>query len=481
MLWEMHDALPQCHKLSAAKGLSIVPPQGHDFHARPAQRSKPLPPPHLPPLLLSQALDCLPALRTALPHLAPASRCVLLQNGMPAVMRQLQHHLGPQLGLPPPHHVPPSTLRTVSDPCSTTSSSSSSSASASCHVPPRTYVSSVMHGCYVQGGVVGQGNRWNTAEAGLAGQEGVPSFAVVHAALGGVAMGALPPLLAASERLRARQLQCNRQGSNTATTTTTTTASGTDSIGSSRGNGSQRDNAVSGGARGNGVGQVADAEVSGAAQGDTGGIGSEDDDGAYLEGLAQHLPGLRIHRVAEPGALLSELYTKMAANCIINFITALLGCRNGQLMEHQSALCLMRDMCGELVAVYGTEAFALPPASTQPTRAGAAGPGAGEPSGAREAEAVEALYQRVLAGVRVTARHHTSMLQDVLSCRPTEVDYLVGHVAACAEERGVDAPVHRTLAGLVGTKQGMYPATWTRGDGGRGGLGAAGVPQASRV
>jgi 2-dehydropantoate 2-reductase len=54
--------------------------------------------------------------------------------------------------------------------------------------------------------------------------------------------------------------------------------------------------------------------------------------------------------------------------------------------------------------------------------------------------------------------HLASMLQDLMSGRPTEIAHLNGAIAARAAARGVDAPVNTTISRLIG----LLEATWTR-------------------
>jgi hypothetical protein len=43
---------------------------------------------------------------------------------------------------------------------------------------------------------------------------------------------------------------------------------------------------------------------------------------------------------------------KLAVNCSINPLTALLGCQNGQLLDHGHSRDLLRSVCQELVSVF---------------------------------------------------------------------------------------------------------------------------------
>ncbi len=296
-------------------------------------------------------------------------------------------------------------------------------------LPPglRFYIASVTHGCFKEASPQGEGTP----------PEEVLSwrYRVVHAGLGAVSVGPLEPMWAAG-------------------------------LGSTRHNGNSF--ASQGSPAGAAAGGPCASPSSGTGTGTCEERGQqyrykgEEEDRRYMEELAAALPGLNVKPVLDPGALLGELRAKLAANCAINPLTALLGCRNGQLLEQPHTRQLMREVCRELVAVYGAEAFsgvASPGAGVElvaGSSAGQEGALATRGQGGEAEAAAEALYNWVAGVAAATARNKSSMLQDVLACRPTEVDYLVGHVVACAEERGVDAPVHRTLAGLVRARQALY-------------------------
>jgi 2-dehydropantoate 2-reductase len=56
--------------------------------------------------------------------------------------------------------------------------------------------------------------------------------------------------------------------------------------------------------------------------------------------------------------------------------------------------------------------------------------------------------------------HVFSMLEDVRSRRPTEIDWLTGAVVREARRVGVPAPIHETLYRLVKARE----LSWTRRD-----------------
>lgn len=122
--------------------------------------------------------------------------------------------------------------------------------------------------------------------------------------------------------------------------------------------------------------------------------------------------------VADPQPL---LWGKLAINCGINALTALLRVPNGELLERPSARRLMEAAAREAGAVAAASGVALP-------------------------EDPVAMVTRVAAA---TAANRSSMLQDVERGRRTEVDAINGAVAERGAALGVATPVNATLADLV--------------------------------
>ncbi len=116
------------------------------------------------------------------------------------------------------------------------------------------------------------------------------------------------------------------------------------------------------------------------------------------------------------------LWGKLAVNCGINALTALLRVPNGTLLERPDAALLMDAAARECAAVARARAITLPYADA-----------------AAQARAVAA----------ATAPNHSSMFQDILRGAPTEVEAINGAVARAGEALGVPVPVNTTLWRLV--------------------------------
>ncbi len=114
----------------------------------------------------------------------------------------------------------------------------------------------------------------------------------------------------------------------------------------------------------------------------------------------------------------AALWSKLAVNCIINPLTALHGCRNGELAENSALKSQVEALCDEVATISRAAGFAAVADTLKPTVCG------------------------VIAG---TADNRSSMLQDVSRGRQTEIDYINGYLLQVAEQLGIPAPHNRSL------------------------------------
>jgi 2-dehydropantoate 2-reductase len=113
---------------------------------------------------------------------------------------------------------------------------------------------------------------------------------------------------------------------------------------------------------------------------------------------------------------------KLAVNCAINPLTALLRVPNGELLGRPDAVTLLNAAAEECAAVAAAQGIALPWAD-----AGAA---------------ARAVAER-------TATNRSSMFQDILRGAPTEIEAINGAVVRAGERHGVPTPVNAVLWRLV--------------------------------
>jgi 2-dehydropantoate 2-reductase len=129
--------------------------------------------------------------------------------------------------------------------------------------------------------------------------------------------------------------------------------------------------------------------------------------------------GLRAHVVDD---IEQRLWHKLAVNCVINPLTALQRCRNGELLDRPDTAPQIDSICAEIVAVAAAAGLAL------------------------DAAALVATVHDVM---HRTAANRSSMLQDVEAGRATEIGYLNGYVVRLARSHGIATPANARLQAAV--------------------------------
>lgn len=116
-------------------------------------------------------------------------------------------------------------------------------------------------------------------------------------------------------------------------------------------------------------------------------------------------------------AIYNKVYQKLLINAVINPLTAVLHLRNGQLLESEHALQLMKSLYEEAVDLMINLAVDLD---------------GGE-------------WERIVEVCKQTASNYSSMLQDIQAGRKTELEWINGRLIRLGEERGMLLPTHRAL------------------------------------
>lgn len=122
-------------------------------------------------------------------------------------------------------------------------------------------------------------------------------------------------------------------------------------------------------------------------------------------------------------AIETTLWRKLAINCVINPLTAAYRCRNGELAS-ATYRHLLSALCNEVSSACR-----------------AAG---------RDA-AASSLLEDVLAVIDGTAQNRSSMLQDALGGRATEIDFINGYLLRHPAVAGLELPLNRRLIHAVTT------------------------------
>jgi 2-dehydropantoate 2-reductase len=152
-----------------------------------------------------------------------------------------------------------------------------------------------------------------------------------------------------------------------------------------------------------------------------------------LSGLLDRA-GLVCSSSSSAAAMRTVLWRKLAANSVINPLTALRQIPNGQLLEQSDWKHWLQSITEEVAAVAAADTASLhQPENEQP-----------EEQQAEELTAAS-LQKYVEQVVADTAANKSSMLQDVLAQRRTEIDYLSGYVARRGRALGVECPANEEL------------------------------------
>ena len=116
------------------------------------------------------------------------------------------------------------------------------------------------------------------------------------------------------------------------------------------------------------------------------------------------------------------LWHKLAINCVINPLTAIENCRNGQL-ANTNYRPLLNQLINELVSVMQAEQVPIEP---------------------------QQLTESIDRVIEATSQNYSSMQQDIAQQRPTEIDFITGYVIKKAAQHGLTVPLNLVTKQLTG-------------------------------
>ncbi|MDR1376974.1 MAG: 2-dehydropantoate 2-reductase [Synergistaceae bacterium] len=154
---------------------------------------------------------------------------------------------------------------------------------------------------------------------------------------------------------------------------------------------------------------------------------SESSDGR-VESLASFFGGAKLTtRISKN--VMGLIWTKLVVNVAINALTAVTGLKNGRLVDFPETAELMKLSVEEACAVAKAKGIRFD---------------------------VDDPLEHARNIARLTAANRSSMLQDVMSKRPTEVSVINGAIVEEGKKLGIPTPVNAVLTNLVLTKQKTY-------------------------
>ena len=176
----------------------------------------------------------------------------------------------------------------------------------------------------------------------------------------------------------------------------------------------------------------------------------QDDDTTYrpLRNTVAALSSLtRMNTSWEPMSHVeTAMKRKLVANSVINPLTALMGCRNGDLLESEESMIIMKRVCFEAAEAFAMQSLREESSwNDQKTRARTRS----KFSRASPALSAPALEEECLRVIKVTATNISSMLSDVQSGSYTEVDYMPGYLVGLGRQFGLPMTTTSTLLNLV--------------------------------
>ena len=128
--------------------------------------------------------------------------------------------------------------------------------------------------------------------------------------------------------------------------------------------------------------------------------------------------------------ILTAVWSKVIYNCALNGLATVLEVPYGKLLEHVQARAMMPAIVEEAYRAAKGHRIPLEPATAHAY--------------------VEQLFTRLIPD---TAAHRPSMLRDVTSCRPTEIEALNGTIVRLAHAVGVEAPTNLLVTRLIHAKE----------------------------
>lgn len=133
------------------------------------------------------------------------------------------------------------------------------------------------------------------------------------------------------------------------------------------------------------------------------------------------------------------LRQKLVVNCVINPLTALIGCTNGELLKNPAARRLAFRICKEAAEVFRKEAI------------NSAGPNTSLSDISIPPElTLTALLNECRRVANVTAPNTSSMLMDIRGGKAeTEIHWLTGYLMTLGSRNGVETPVNASILDLV--------------------------------
>lgn len=124
------------------------------------------------------------------------------------------------------------------------------------------------------------------------------------------------------------------------------------------------------------------------------------------------------------------VWSKVLYNSSLNPLSALINCTYGELLENAETRDMMRKIVHEIYQVADAMKIELMEKTAE--------------------EYIGKLFGRLIPA---TALHRSSMLQDIMNRRRTEIDSLNGAILKIAKDRGLEVPANESLTAMIKAKE----------------------------
>jgi len=163
------------------------------------------------------------------------------------------------------------------------------------------------------------------------------------------------------------------------------------------------------------------------------GMGGREESASQSQYLIDHIVAASIlnAKAVEPEELVLLQLEKLVANAMMNPLTVIFNCKNGELFNREPIIKLMRELLAEVSEVI---------LAMQELQEDAVVP---------KRFSVEKLESVVLSLAERTAKNTSSMLQDAKAGRKTEIDYINGYVVRRGKELGIDVTNNERLVEMI--------------------------------
>ena len=144
---------------------------------------------------------------------------------------------------------------------------------------------------------------------------------------------------------------------------------------------------------------------------------------------------------------------KLVVNCFVNPISALLQCKNGDVLSSSHSRWILEHLCKEAEQVFRAQLAAevkeMQTAYEEMNDEEKAAVGPPRPQPYPRALSYLSLMKEVERVVDLTKENYSSMYWDVKLGQPTEIKYLNGYIRKLGQKYGVKTAINDILFGLT--------------------------------